>query len=83
MDILNDYLAAFDDLRTAFDGMTRDQLIAQPVEGKWSAMEVLCHLVDTDLMTAMRIRAALQRDTPETSGLDLRGIDREAGRRGP
>ena len=64
MDILNDYLASFNDLRTAFDGMTRDHLFARPVEGKWSAMEVLCHLVDTDLMTAMRIRTALQRDTP-------------------
>ena len=27
-------------------------------------MEVLCHLVDIELMIAMRIRAALQRDTP-------------------
>ena len=44
--------------------MTRDQLLARPVEGKWVAMEVLCHLVDIELMTAMRIRAALQRDTP-------------------
>jgi hypothetical protein len=44
--------------------MPKDQLDAHPVEGKWSPIEVLCHLVDTDLMTAMRIRAALQRDTP-------------------
>lgn len=58
------YLASIKDLRAAYDGMTRDQLEAHPVEGKWSAMEVLCHLADTDLMTAMRIRAALQRDTP-------------------
>jgi hypothetical protein len=64
LDILNDYLASFNDLRTAFDRMTRDHLFARPVEGKWGAMEVLCHLVDADLMTAMRIRAALQRDTP-------------------
>ncbi len=64
MDILEDYLAGTGELRAAYKGMTSDQLHARPVEGKWSAMEVLCHLVDTDLMTAMRIRAALQRDTP-------------------
>jgi uncharacterized damage-inducible protein DinB len=64
MDILEDYLAGTSDLRKAYDGMTNDQLHAHPVDGKWSAMEVLCHLVDTDLMTAMRLRAALQRDTP-------------------
>jgi uncharacterized damage-inducible protein DinB len=58
------YVASFNDLRAAYDGMTREQLLAHPVEGKWSAMEVLCHLVDIELMIAMRIRAALQRDTP-------------------
>ncbi|WP_422929647.1 DinB family protein [Singulisphaera sp. PoT] len=63
MGILEDYLAGTTALRDAYDGMTRDQLNAHPVEGKWSAMEVLCHLADTDLMTATRIRASLQRDT--------------------
>ena len=58
------YLASFKDLRATYDGMTHEQLHAHPVEGKWSAMEVLCHLVDIELMIAMRIRAALQRDTP-------------------
>jgi uncharacterized damage-inducible protein DinB len=58
------YLASIKGLRAAYEGMTKDQLDAHPVEGKWSAMEVLCHLVDTDLMMAMRIRAALQTDTP-------------------
>jgi uncharacterized damage-inducible protein DinB len=61
---IKDYLASCDDLHAAYDGMTRDQLLAHPVEGKWSAMEVLCHLVDIELMIAMRIRAALLRDTP-------------------
>ena len=63
-DIIKDYLASCNDLRVAYEGMTRDQLHAHPVAGKWSAMEVLCHLVDIDLMMAMRIRAALQRNSP-------------------
>ena len=63
-DIVQGYLASCNDLSVAYDGMTKDQLLARPIEGRWSAMEVLCHLVDTDLMMAMRIRAALQRDNP-------------------
>ena len=62
---LEAYLASIKDLRAAYDGLTKDQLHAHPVDGKWSAMEVLCHLVDIELMIAMRIRAALQRDTPK------------------
>jgi uncharacterized damage-inducible protein DinB len=58
------YLGSIKDLRAAYHGMTKEQLHAHPVEGKWSAMEVLCHLVDIELMIAMRIRAALSRDTP-------------------
>jgi uncharacterized damage-inducible protein DinB len=65
LSIIDAYLSGIADLRAALDGMTRDHLLAQPLEGKWSAMEVLCHLVDTDLMTAMRIRIALKRDTPK------------------
>jgi uncharacterized damage-inducible protein DinB len=82
------YLASFSDLRAAFDGMTKDQLQAHPVEGKWSAMEVLCHLVDIELMIALRIRAALQRDAPRlpastieeltaTLAVDARDVDEE------
>jgi uncharacterized damage-inducible protein DinB len=71
MDILDAYLAGPDELRAAFDGMTRDQLLARPVEGKWSAMEVLCHLVDSDLSIAMRIRAALKSDRPRLPAATL------------
>jgi uncharacterized damage-inducible protein DinB len=58
------YLASIKDLRAAYGDMTKDQLDAHPVEGKWSAMEVLCHLVDADLSIATRIRAALRSDRP-------------------
>ena len=63
-DIIEDYLASCGELRITYAGMTRDQLLGRPVEGKWSALEVLCHLVDTDLLMAMRIRAALQKSSP-------------------
>ena len=63
-DVISSYLAACDAVRTAFCDMNREMLIARPVANKWSALEVLCHVVDTDLVVALRIRAALTSDCP-------------------
>ena len=63
-DVIGSYLAACSAVRTAFCDMNREMLIARPVANKWSALEVLCHLVDTDLVVALRIRAALTSDCP-------------------
>ena len=63
-DTIENYLAACDSVRAAFAGMNHEQMMARPVPGKWSALEVLCHLVDTDLTTATRVRATLLSDRP-------------------
>ena len=65
---LRSYLAACGELSAAVRGMSRAQLCSRPQAGKWSTMEVLCHLVDTDLATAYRIRVALVSDRPRLSG---------------
>src|SRR6266516_4697493 len=71
-EIIESYLAACAAVQTAFSGMGRELMMARPVPGKWSAMEVLCHLVDTDLTTATRVRATLLSDCPR-----LRASSRE------
>jgi hypothetical protein len=63
-DVIGNYLATCAAVRAAFHGMSRELLMARPVANKWSALEVLCHLVDTDLVVALRIRAALTSDCP-------------------
>ena len=63
-DVIEEYLAAIETVRAAFGDMSRELLFARPVAGMWSSQEVLCHLVDTDLASALRIRAALTRDCP-------------------
>ena len=42
-DLTDTYLAGVQTLRDAVAGLTREQLLARPVPGKWSTLEVVCH----------------------------------------
>jgi hypothetical protein len=50
--------------------MTVEQLLARPVAGKWSTHEVLCHLSDTELLYADRIKRVLVENEPTLFGMD-------------
>ena len=47
-ELADQYLAGAAQLRAAVAGMTREQLVARPVAGKWSTLEVVCHVSDFD-----------------------------------
>jgi hypothetical protein len=64
------YLAGPAALRTATAGLTRDQLTARPVPGKWSALEVVCHLADFDPILADRMKRIIAEDQPTLLGAD-------------
>lgn len=51
-------------LRAAVEGMSEDQLRARPVPGRWSTLEVVCHVADMEIVYAERIRRILAEDTP-------------------
>ncbi|CAN5488005.1 hypothetical protein BH10PLA2_BH10PLA2_10520 [soil metagenome] len=70
-EIIDRYRAGTDDVRSAFADLSREQLIARPVPGKWSSLEVLCHLVDTDLRNVERIRTALTSEKPRIPGVSI------------
>jgi hypothetical protein len=59
------YLAGPGELRAAITGMTGEQRIARPVPGKWSVLEVVCHLADTDANIAHRLKRVLAEERPE------------------
>ncbi len=46
-------------------GMGREHLIVQPIPGKWSVLEVVCHLADTEGNIAHRIKRVLSEERPE------------------
>ena len=50
------YLAGAAQLRAAVAGMTREQLVARPVAGKWSTLEVVCHIADFDPILTDRMK---------------------------
>jgi hypothetical protein len=43
MMLIEDYLAGPQLLRKAVAGMSQDQLVARPIPGTWSTLEVICH----------------------------------------
>jgi uncharacterized damage-inducible protein DinB len=64
MDILDAYLAGPGDLRAAIAGLSQEQLVARPVLGRWSVLEVVCHLADTDANISHRLKRVLSEERP-------------------
>ena len=63
--LIEEYLAGPGLLRRAVAGMTRDQLLARPIAGKWSTQEVVCHLADYEPIYADRMKRVIALKEPE------------------
>ncbi len=64
-ELAENYLAGIAALRKAVTGMTRDQLLARPVPGRWSTLEVVCHIADFEPIFADRMKRVIALgDTP-------------------
>ncbi len=61
---LSAYLDGIGILRSAMQGLTPDQLRARPVAGKWTILEVACHIADFDTIYADRIKRIIAEDRP-------------------
>jgi uncharacterized damage-inducible protein DinB len=68
--MIDAYLAGLGALRKAVAGMNREQLTARPVAGKWSTLEVVCHLADFDPILADRMKRIIAEDRPTLIGAD-------------
>lgn len=68
--MIEEYLAGAATLRQAVAGMNREQLLARPVAGKWSTLEVVCHLADFEPILADRMKRVLAEDRPTLIGAD-------------
>ena len=67
---IDDYLDGPRLLRKAVAGMTQEQLTARPIPGKWSTLEVVCHLADFEIVYADRIKRIIAENEPTMFGGD-------------
>ena len=68
--LIEDYVAAPRALRKAVAGMTREQLFGRPVPGKWSTLEVVCHLCDFEPVYVDRMKRVIAEDKPPLISAD-------------
>ena len=54
----------------ALAGATDEELDARPAPGKWTAREIVHHLADSEMTSAIRLRLLLAQDRPEIHGYD-------------
>jgi uncharacterized damage-inducible protein DinB len=64
------YLESLPRLRRAVADLTPEQLRARPVRGKWSALEVVCHLVDSEQAWCHRMKRVIAEERPLLIGYD-------------
>jgi uncharacterized damage-inducible protein DinB len=57
-------------LRESVRGMSREQLWARPIAGKWSTLEVVCHLADFEPILADRMKRVIAEERPQLIGAD-------------
>jgi hypothetical protein len=62
--LIDQYRSGPAQLRKAVAGMTREQLTARPVPGKWSTLEVICHLADFEPIYADRMKRVIAEQNP-------------------
>jgi uncharacterized damage-inducible protein DinB len=62
--LIDQYAGGAQQLRQAVAGMSGGQLRARPVAGKWSTLEVVCHIADFEPVYADRMKRVLAEENP-------------------
>ena len=69
-DLISAYEKGVEELRLAVVGMTGEQLRSRPVAGRWSTLEVVCHLADAEQFFADRMKRTVAMERPLLLGAD-------------
>lgn len=62
--LIDQYASGADALRKSVAGLTREQLVAKPIEGKWSTLEVIAHIADFETIIADRMMRVISHERP-------------------
>jgi hypothetical protein len=64
------YIDGYNEVTHGLEGFPADMLTAHPIEGKWSAAEIVHHLADSETTSGLRLRRLLVEDHPVIQGYD-------------
>jgi hypothetical protein len=68
--LIDKYADGYNEVIRALEGIPTDKLTAHPIPGKWSAAEIIHHLADSEMNSALRLRRLLAEDNPLIVGYD-------------
>jgi hypothetical protein len=68
--LIDQYKAGFAEIVKALEGADDAALDRRPGPGKWSAREIVHHLADSEMTSAIRLRRLLAEDNPTIVGYD-------------
>ncbi|HYO92662.1 MAG TPA: DinB family protein [Pyrinomonadaceae bacterium] len=68
--LIERYAAGYDEVMQSLEGFPAEALTARPLPGKWSACEIVHHLADSEMASALRLRQLLDQDHPTIHGYD-------------
>ena len=71
-DLIAAYERGIEDLRTAVAGLTPEQIRSRPIPGKWSTLEVVAHIADTEIFFTDRIERTIALERPLLMSVDER-----------
>ncbi|MBX3423927.1 MAG: DinB family protein [Pirellulaceae bacterium] len=68
--LIENYVAGGSQLRQAYQGLTRQQLLAVPIPGTWTLHQIALHMMDSDLIASDRMKRIASMDKPLLIGYD-------------
>ncbi len=68
--LIEQYKAGYEEVARSLEGFDEQSLSARPLPGKWSAREIVQHLADSEMNSAIRLRKLLTEDAPQIQGYD-------------
>jgi DinB superfamily len=69
-DLIAKYKAGYDEVTKALTNFPTEALTAHPIQGKWSAAEIVHHLADSETISGLRFRRLIVEDHPLIQGYD-------------
>ncbi|HZI18578.1 MAG TPA: DinB family protein [Pyrinomonadaceae bacterium] len=69
-ELISRYKGGYDEVLESLGGFTDEELSARPLPGKWTAREIVHHLADSEMTSAVRLRKLLAEESPQIQGYD-------------